>query len=634
MLTSVPLQAIQFRPAEDARAIPVDRGAAATWQALKRLHTRASIMMIVAHPDDEDGPMLTYESRGLGVRVSLLTLDRGEGGANVMSSDLWDALGLVRTEELLQAGRYYGLDAQYFTTMADYGFSKSLQEALGQWGHDRVLEEAVRVVRTVRPLVVCSVFVGGPTDGHGQHATAGLLAQEVFKAAGDPKMFPDQIKAGLLPWSPIKTYARVPFFRTSEKGSYDYANHTWGQLGVTNHLTGKWEPGKVAVTVPVPSGTYDPLLGETYPQISREGLGFQRSQNGGPDIPLAAMQTGGYHRFGSRISASDEEQSFFDGIDTSLVSIADLAGVHAPVSFREGLEAINAQVEKAITNFAPQRPDEIVPLLAKGLQQTQSLIVDIKQSKLGADEKYNVLHELHLKERQFNDAIVAALQLSLNADVVPPGPINPLMAEFRGASPTFEMAIPGKQFNIKIHLYQASSAPLSLEKVGLISSSGKDWDIKSSQRPEQLESQKAVDLLYTVKVPVDEPFTRPYFTRKGLQDAYYQVSQGAPLNAPQAAYPLYAEAHFSYKGVNISLASVVQVVSKVNGPGTLRYPMPLGPAISVAMSPSAGVIPLDVKSTRVSARMHNNAEGKVEILLKQNGKLQVEAFEPPASASK
>jgi LmbE family N-acetylglucosaminyl deacetylase len=138
----------------DARPIPIDRGAAETWRLLKKLQTRASLLMIVAHPDDEDGATLAYESRGLGVRTSLMTLNRGEGGANVMSPHLWDALGLVRTEELLQADRYYGLDGQYFSSVVDYGFSKSLKEALGQWGHDRVLADAVRVVRTVRPLVV------------------------------------------------------------------------------------------------------------------------------------------------------------------------------------------------------------------------------------------------------------------------------------------------------------------------------------------------------------------------------------------------------------------------------------------------------------------------------------------------
>jgi len=118
----------------------------------------------------------------------------------------------VRTEELLQADRYY-CSSQYFTVAADYGFSKGLDEALQKWGKDdgRVFYEVVRVVRMTRPLVITSVFVGGPSDGHGNHAAAGLWAQKVFLAAGDPNVFPDQIKDGLRPWNPLKEYARVPF---------------------------------------------------------------------------------------------------------------------------------------------------------------------------------------------------------------------------------------------------------------------------------------------------------------------------------------------------------------------------------------------------------------------------------------
>src|SRR5437868_2538560 len=178
----------------NAQELPIDRGAAAVWQGLKKLHTRASLIMITAHPDDEDGGMLAYESRGQGTRVALLTLNRGEGGANVMSSDYFDALGLVRTEELLAADRYYGVD-QYWTRVIDYGFSKTKEEALEKWGHDRVLGDVVRVVRITRPLVITSVFVGGRTDGHGNHQVAGQLAQEAFQAAGDPAMFPQQLKA-------------------------------------------------------------------------------------------------------------------------------------------------------------------------------------------------------------------------------------------------------------------------------------------------------------------------------------------------------------------------------------------------------------------------------------------------------
>src|SRR5450759_3773524 len=121
-----------------ALEIPVNTGSAALWQSLKKLHTRASLIMVTAHPDDEDGGMLTYESRGQGTRVTLLTLNRGEGGANVMSSNYFDGLGLVRTEELLAAGRFYGVD-QYWTRVIDYGFSKTIEESLAKWPRDRVL---------------------------------------------------------------------------------------------------------------------------------------------------------------------------------------------------------------------------------------------------------------------------------------------------------------------------------------------------------------------------------------------------------------------------------------------------------------------------------------------------------------
>src|SRR6202795_884267 len=259
------------KPAVAPVPLPINRGSTALWQSLKKLHTRASLIMITAHPDDEDGGMLTYESRGQGARVTLLTLNRGEGGANVMSANYFDALGLVRTMELLAADRYYGVD-QYWTRVIDYGFSKTKAESIGKWTHDRLLYDVVRVVRAVRPLVITSVFVGGPSDGHGNHQTAGAMAQEVFKAAGDPNVFPDQIEAGLRPWTPLKDYARAPM----------------GRRG--NNLS---------VNLEVPEGTYDPVLGASYQQISREGLGYQKSQNGGSAIPNAGQTLSAYHRFGS-----------------------------------------------------------------------------------------------------------------------------------------------------------------------------------------------------------------------------------------------------------------------------------------------------------------------------------------------
>ena len=152
------------------------------------------MLMIVAHPDDEDGATLAFESRTVGARVGLLTLNRGEGGANEMSSDFWDALGLVRTEELLQADRYY-CATQFFTTAADYGFSKTLDEALQKWGgDDRVFYDVVRVVRLTRPLVITSVFVGGPTDGHGNHQSAGRWARRFFSQPEIRRSSPSRLR--------------------------------------------------------------------------------------------------------------------------------------------------------------------------------------------------------------------------------------------------------------------------------------------------------------------------------------------------------------------------------------------------------------------------------------------------------
>src|ERR1700676_5076974 len=195
----------------DAFNVPPDRGAAGMTRLLSSLQTRASLLLFTAHPDDEDGGMLAYESRGLGARGGLMTLNRGEGGQNVMAMDMYDALGLVRTQELLMADRYMGVD-QFFSGVVDYGFSKTREEALEKWDHERVLGDAVRVLRMFRTLVVTSVFVGAATDGHGNHQVAGQMAQEAYVAAGDPNRFPEQIREGLRPWSPLKVYARTPFF--------------------------------------------------------------------------------------------------------------------------------------------------------------------------------------------------------------------------------------------------------------------------------------------------------------------------------------------------------------------------------------------------------------------------------------
>ena len=144
-----------------AGGIPTpDMGAAGTWEKLLKLRTTASAMHTTAHPDDEHGGVLARLSRGEGARLALLTLNRGEGGDNAIGSELFEGLGLIRTEELLVADRYYGVDDQYFATMIDYGYSKRLDEALDKWGKENVQRDVVRAIRVNR---VCDGKCSGIT---------------------------------------------------------------------------------------------------------------------------------------------------------------------------------------------------------------------------------------------------------------------------------------------------------------------------------------------------------------------------------------------------------------------------------------------------------------------------------------
>src|SRR5579864_8856010 len=186
--------------------LPMDTGSAGLQLMLRRLSTTARLLHTTAHPDDEDGGMLTLETRGRGDAVVLLTLNRGEGGQNKVGSNLFDVLGVLRTLELTAADRYYGVE-QRFTRVADFGYSKNADETFQKWqGHEIPLGDMVRVIRTFRPDVLVARFSGTDRDGHGHHQASSILAREAFRAAADPGRFPEQIKQGLPAWQAKKFY--------------------------------------------------------------------------------------------------------------------------------------------------------------------------------------------------------------------------------------------------------------------------------------------------------------------------------------------------------------------------------------------------------------------------------------------
>ena len=467
-----------------ATPLPFDRGAAGLAQSLRKLSTRASMLQINAHPDDEDGATLAYVSRGLGATVSLLSLNRGEGGQNVMTPEFWDGLGILRTQEHLTANHYYGVNL-YYTRVADFGFSKTREETLRQWGHERVLGDAVRVVRETRPMVLTSVFAGNSSDGHGHHQTAGVTTQEVYTAAGDPKMFPEQMKEGLLPWTPLKVYARAPFGRVTGKTVYDYATGKTEPLLYRNYVTGETMDYVPPATVTVPGGTYNALFGESYAQVSREGLNQQKSQNGGVPIPPPGRADASYHLYASRVSGAklpDQEATFFDGIDTSLPAIAGYLPAASQAPVRTQLSAIDAQVKEATARFDGNDPSKSAPALAKGLDLTRALIADLRKAKLPEDARYNAIFELETKERQLNEALAQSLGMNVIATVqnAPGGPqqMGP------GGPPqatVSQTVVAGENFGVNVHVSDQGETPVTIDNITLVPSLGGDWKVHSPQ---------------------------------------------------------------------------------------------------------------------------------------------------------
>jgi len=160
-------------------------GSARIQQSLDRLTVVGSMLMIAAHPDDENTALLAYMARGRHVRTGYLSLTRGEGGQNFIGPEQGESLGVIRTQELLAARKIDGAE-QFFSRAIDFGFSKTADEALAKWGHDAILSDVVWTIRRFRPDVIVLRFSGTPRDGHGQHQASALLGKEAYEAAADP----------------------------------------------------------------------------------------------------------------------------------------------------------------------------------------------------------------------------------------------------------------------------------------------------------------------------------------------------------------------------------------------------------------------------------------------------------------
>ncbi len=527
----------------------------AAWLKIQKLRTTASVMHITAHPDDEHGGVLAKLSRGDGARVALLTLNRGESGDNAIGPQLFDALGLIRTEELLQAGRYYGVDEQYFTPLVDYGYSKTLEESIDKWGRDTALRDVVRIIRMSRPTILLSRFQGNQRDGHGNHQTAGLMAVEAFRAAGDPKRFPEQIAAGLRPWQPRKVY--IGGMRENED----------------------W-------TVRIDSGEYSAVLGASYDNVARYGLSFQRSQNGGRFTPTAGANYSYYKRVaGTEVPALlAREDSLFAGIQTTMA-----AAIGAP-----GRE-IDTAVAKAMAAFNINDPSNSVPALTEGLDATRTAA--------GRSSDRDEQFLLSIKERQFSDAIGAALGLEVTATTDPPSMGAP---------------VPGQAFDVAVRLENRSAIPIEISTgvsattppFRLVSAPG--WNVASApvNVPRRLDGHQQYTHRFRVTLGDDVPIsTKPYFSRAGIQESRYTLSDPQQFGRPASIPPLVVNTHFIVHGTVVGLSDVVVKRREAKLPyGEVLRDVRSVPRLAVMLTPSHAIVPTTAATKRVDVEvslLHN-----------------------------
>ncbi|MBL8212414.1 MAG: PIG-L family deacetylase, partial [Bryobacterales bacterium] len=221
---------------------------------LEKLQTVGSVLHIAAHPDDENTDLLAYFARGRNLRTGYLSLTRGEGGQNLIGSEQGDAMGLIRTQELLAARRLDGAE-QFFTRAIDFGFTKTTAETFEKWGKEETLGDIVWVIRRFRPDIIFLRFSGTPRDGHGQHQASALLGKEAFFAAADPKRFPEQLNF-VQPWKAKRLlFNQFNFSPEMEK-----------------------ENAQVPNRIEIDSGVFNPLLGASYGEIAARSRSQHSSQ--------------------------------------------------------------------------------------------------------------------------------------------------------------------------------------------------------------------------------------------------------------------------------------------------------------------------------------------------------------------
>jgi LmbE family N-acetylglucosaminyl deacetylase len=337
---------------------------------LRKLASSGTFMQTTAHPDDEDNGLLAMMGHGRGMRSVLVTATRGDGGQNEIGPELFEALSVLRTEELMAAHRVDGAE-QHFTRAVDFGYSFSVEESLRLWGHQEILGDFVRLIRAVRPDVIAGFICDG--DGGGQHHQAStVLTREAFRAAAEASRYPEQIDEGLRPWQALRLFC-------TDRSSFTQV------------------PRGQATLVTIPN-SFEPLLGRGYNDLGIEARSMHKCQGTSQLLPLPGQSFSRVYRLEqSRVPFAGAPNDLFAGIDTSLQGLARFAGAQPSAALVDALGTIANAVVSAERAVRERGLQAASPPLAAGLGRVRQLRANLVSMPFDDTKRFEIDFRLRQK---------------------------------------------------------------------------------------------------------------------------------------------------------------------------------------------------------------------------------------------
>jgi hypothetical protein len=579
------------------RVVPLDdqQGHVALGLALRHLSNVGIFMETTAHPDDENNGLLVMLNRGQGYRTALATATRGNGGQNEIGPEIFEALGVLRTGELAALHRFDGAE-QYFTRAVDFGYSFGIDETFEKWGKEEITADYVQLIRTIRPDVVIAMPPTGNAGGQ-HHMASSVITHEAVKLAADPARYPEQIAAGLHPWQPKKFYQSAGF-------------------GFPGELQ---TPGPVTR---INTAVYDPLLGKTYSEIGSEARSMHKCQGMGQLLALPGASVAAYRLVESNVAPQPEERSLFDGIDSSVASLAAFAGAKPPKELVEGLSAISSAVLAAKRAFDTESDEAVLQPLLNGLHLVRALRGQLRGMALDEVARLEVEFRLRQKEGEFQQAAILAngIRVEVLADdgVVVPGQalkVNVIVAN-RGAAD-----VTVKQVRFRGLDGDGACAMTVFTGAGFGFGGGRGGR-GAPQAPgvalSTIRKDQVAHCEPTLRIPASERVSEPYWHRKGT-DGRYTFDADAPFGLPFRPTPFSVQVTLTLAATGGAVGAVDIIdslpvqhryVGDIFG-GEKRTELLVVPALSVRISPEVAIVPADaLRATRtVAPRAPGTAAG-------------------------